>query len=218
MCMYSTQCIKSFRFEYSIMIRMQANPFEYSSESERVPAHISEVAPIKESRNSKIRTREELKQFVETPLLKACEELYDKNIKTISTSANKNDSIHNVGGHVVIDFDMLSDENKRIGEQFGTVAYADGKNQLDIVIPMSEATTIKEIEDLAGSIAHRFKKQKMTWAPVWTMAELQALYGMSPDDPEAGPGDFAELFYYDEDSKLFYLSKEHAEKVHEKID
>ena len=58
---------------------------------EKLPEKISEVEPIAEGRGRHVRTREELKNLVEIPLLATCEELYDKNIRTLSTSANKND-------------------------------------------------------------------------------------------------------------------------------
>jgi hypothetical protein len=193
---------------------MEGNHFGNSPEIKKAPASVTEISPIKESRNRSLRTREDLQELVEAPLLKACEELYDKNIRTLSTSANSENITYGDGGHIVIDFDTLSDENKSIGRELGTITFADNMNQLSIGIPMTQTTTVEEIEAIAESIAHEFKKQEMTWAPVWTADQIRAMYAISPEE-EFEPQDFADQFYYDEESKLFYLSQEQAQKVRE---
>lgn len=195
---------------------MESNPFKNLPEINKALVNVTEISPIKESRNRSLRTKEGLQELVEAPLLKACEELYDKNIRTLSTSANSENITYGDGGHIVIDFDTLSDENKSIGKQLGTITFADDMNQLSIDIPMTQTTTVEEIETAAESIAHEFKKQEMTWAPVWTIDQVRTMYGIALDE-EFEPQDFADQFYYDEESKLFYLSQEQARKVRDSI-
>ncbi len=182
---------------------------------EKAPTSIAEISPIKEPRNRRVRTRKDLEELVEAPLLGACQELYDKNIRTLSTSANVENITYGGEGHIVIDFDTLSDENKSIGSQLGAVAFGDNMNQLSIRIPITATTAVEDIERTAQSIAHKFKKQNMTWAPVWTFDQVREMCGIPPDE-EFEPEDFADQFYYEEKSGLFYLSKEHAEKMDQK--
>lgn len=59
-----------------------------AEKSQEVPNLLTEVEPIKKTFQP-IHKREDLKEVIEPPLLTAREELYDKNIRTISTSANR---------------------------------------------------------------------------------------------------------------------------------
>src|SRR3989344_7459093 len=106
------------------------------------PKRIAEVKPVQESRNMIVRTRDQLRELVEFPLLRACEELYDKNIRTLSTSANEQD-IKYQNAHIIIDFGSLSEENKEIGKQLGEIHRADNLDQLVIKIPVEETSTIQ---------------------------------------------------------------------------
>lgn len=178
---------------------------------EKTPTKIGEIKPIEESRNTTVRTREQLRVLVESPLLSACEELYDKNIRTLSTSANEKDIQYGTA-HLIIDFDSLSEENKKIGEQVGEIHRADEMNQLVIKIPVTENSSADEIKEFADSVAHKFEKQAMTWAPSYTLEQMRQIYGIDPNDETYGVEAFADQFYYDQEKKLFYHSEEHAQK------
>jgi len=181
---------------------------------EENPTGIPEIEPIQESRGSMIKTRDQLKELVEAPLLGACEELYDKNIRTLSTSANKKDIESNQPGYIILDFNSLSEENKKIAEQLGELKHEDNSDQIFIEIPLDQNTTIEEIKKLSADIVDKFKKQPMTWAPTYTLEDLREIYR----DKEAQVEDFADGYYYDPEKKIFYLSEEHFKKVNEKIE
>ncbi|EKD23773.1 MAG: hypothetical protein ACD_81C00185G0011 [uncultured bacterium] len=183
----------------------------FKSQFEKAPIKIAEIAPIEESRNTWVRDRKHLKELVEAPLLSACEVLWDKNIRTLSTSANTKD-IKYGSAHLIIDFDSLSDENKKIGENLGEVFWGDNMNQLKIEIPVTESSTTNDIKSLADSIAHKFGNQKMTWAPFYTLEQVRRIYGIDPNDEAYGVDDFTSQFHYDSERKLFFLSEEHARK------
>ena len=178
--------------------------------TEEAPIKIGEIKPIEES-HTVVRNREQLKELVEGPLLSACEELYDKNIRTLSTSANEKDIQYGTA-HLIIDFDSLSEENKKVGEQLGEIHPADETNQLVIKIPIAESSTADEIREFAESIAHKFEKQPMTWAPSYTLEQMRQVYGIDPKDETYGVEAFGDQFYYDLERKLFYHSEEHAQK------
>ena len=86
---------------------------------EEMPIQLTEVEPIKNSFKH-ILKKEDLKEVVEPPLLTACEILYDKNIETKSSSANK-DNVEQGFAYIYIDYDTLSPANQEIGKQIGEV-------------------------------------------------------------------------------------------------
>ncbi|MFH0806256.1 MAG: hypothetical protein V1885_00820 [Candidatus Brennerbacteria bacterium] len=78
---------------------------------------LSEIEPIEEG-GVIVGDKEDLKFFVEAPLLEACQQFFDKGIKTIFSSANKKDV--GIGyAHIALDFDSLSPVNKEIALSIG---------------------------------------------------------------------------------------------------
>lgn len=199
--------------------------FEQQSEQPDISL-LAEVPAIQESSNYMFRTRDEIKDFVEQPLLGACEDMWDKNVRTLSTSANKKD-IKLSEVHIIIDFDNLSEENQRIALQYCQTAsygyldfFGNRIRYVRIAIPVSEDTTADEISKKASEMAGAFNKQSATWIPKLRLEYLKEIYhieesGTKYDDPsyweERG-------YYYDPESKLFYLSEEHYKKANEEMD
>ena len=175
---------------------------------------LAKVSAIEESRNQMITAKEQLRQFVEQPLLDACEELYDKNIRTLATSANEKD-IQTGEAYIIIDFDSLSEENKRVAQQYAKPMQYDGMNVVKIIIPVSEMMSPDEISQQAKKIADTFQRQSATWVPRYTLDDLKKIYGIDEtetkyDDPSTWEG-----YFYDPESKQFYLSEEHFKKANE---
>lgn len=114
-----------------------------------------------------LKNREDIKRIVELPLVEACEVFWDKNIKTVESSANK-ENIQSGHGWILLDWNSLSDENKKIAElQSGNLRKAHGGSETlfyDLEIPMSKDMLVKDISRTASDIANKFQKQKLTWA------------------------------------------------------
>ena len=182
------------------------------------PQLISEVEPIEESTNRMIVTKAQIKKLVERPLVPACEIFWDKNVETLSSSANRKNIDRTA--FIVLNFDSMSAENQAIAKEFSDPIEHDGMRTVNIEIPIKgESVTVEEIERKAVEIAEKFKKQKMTWAPRYTIEQLREIYTIDPDDESFGVDGFVkEGYYYDEDSKLFYLSEEHFKKATEEIE
>ena len=181
------------------------------------PTSISEVSPIEEGRNQIIRTRNEIARLVETPLLPACEQFYNKNIMTLSTTANVK-NIHPEGfANIVIDFDSLSPENQEIASESGRVVNYDNRRALILEHGVNSTTSVEEIRKWSNSLSEKFKKQPMTWAPQYTKEQL--IEWMMADDTQT-PDEIAQRwnYYYDEETNTFFLSEEHAIKTKEKFD
>jgi hypothetical protein len=59
-------------------------------------------------------TRGSIKKLVETPLVRVIEDLFDKNIRTTYSNANIKHDPQNPTAFISIDYDSLSDQNKKI--------------------------------------------------------------------------------------------------------
>lgn len=183
------------------------------------PKLLTEVEPIKKSRNANIKRRGDIKDLVEFPLVAACEELYDKNIKTLESDANR-ESVNLGQARLTIDFDSLSDANKEIARQLAEeYVSGDGIRVAAIKIPIDQdRPLVADIQAKAEEIARQFSKQRMRWANPVTLDQLKDWYGYKPEE-EIDPEDFvrSEDYYCDEQSGLFYQSEEHYIKANEAI-
>ena len=151
--------------------------FEQQQEQPKISL-LAEVPAIQKSRNQMIITRDQIKDLVEQPLLVACEDMWDENVRTLSTSANKKDI--KVGeAYIIIDFDSLSEENKKAAQQLAEPIDYDGMKAVKITIPVSETTTIDEISQKASEIAGTFKKQPATWVPKYKLNELKKFMALN---------------------------------------
>lgn len=187
-----------------------------NEESQEIPNLLTEVEPIKKT-FQEIRKREDLKELVEPPLRPACEELFDKNIRTKSTSANR-DNVENGFAYVDIDYKTLSPENQAIGRQVGEVTEKEDSSTLKVKIPIDQnRPSVADVQRQAEEIAHRFKKQQLSWGYL-TIEQLREEYTIDPGDKQYGPESFTALgFYYDEGKNLFYRSEELYLKATEPI-
>lgn len=184
------------------------------------PKLLTEVEPIKENRNTTIKRRGEIKDLVEFPLVTACEELYDKNIRTLESDANK-ESVNLGQARLTIDFDSLSDANKEIAQQLAEVKVSgDGIRIAAVKIPIDQdRPLVADIQGKAREIARQFSKQKMRWANPVTLDQLKDWYGYKPEE-EIDPEVFvpSEDYYFDKKSELFYQSEEHYIKANEAVE
>lgn len=177
---------------------------------------LSEIPAIVEGRNKTITAREQIKELVEKPLLEACQIMYDKNIRTLATSANKKDI--EVGEvYIIIDFDNLSEQNKIIAQKYNQPFNHDDINAVIINIKINNLTTSKEIEQKSIEIANNFHKQSADWIAKYTLEDLKNIYRIELSDTRFDDPTTWTDFYYDEKNKLFYLSEEHYKKANEKI-
>lgn len=67
--------------------------------------------------NQQIKTKSDLVKFIEAPCLPVCEELYDKNILTCWSSANKHNPKE---AFVAIRYEFLDESNKKIAKKLAT--------------------------------------------------------------------------------------------------
>jgi hypothetical protein len=212
------------------IVRFSSEPSDITKEI-GPETKISEIPPIEENRNQEILHADMLDELVEYPLLRPCRDLWNKGIQTLTSSANQKDL--EIGHtHLVVDWDSLSEENKEIAKSVATKIGLgdlpflrredvlqrvvlvepdkryDGRGFVEIAIPLNENSTAQDIEKQVSEITDQFKKQPAKWVKGVSYDELREYYCLSPED-ETTREDFVNHgYYWDEDSDLFYRSKE----------
>src|SRR5687768_17607604 len=78
---------------------------------------ITEIKAIEKNRGELIKTRKEIKDYVEPPLIEPCEYLWDMNVQTLASSANSKDVDY--GAYIIIDYNSLSENNRTAGKETG---------------------------------------------------------------------------------------------------
>jgi hypothetical protein len=160
----------------------------------------------------------DIERFVERPAVPACLELFDKNIRTISASANAKDV--DVRAYVDIDAVSLSDENRAVAEGVGEAISYHGNRDSDpsleidaykLAVPISPDDNEETIASKLFDIAERFKKQPLTWAPEYNLEQIKQIYCYSADETPS-PEEFTD-FYYDPATETFHASEELFRKI-----
>jgi hypothetical protein len=127
-----------------------------------------------------------------------------------------------------INFDTLSDENKKIALQYGQ-PYEEAMNagkMIELPIQVKENETVDEISDKAVVIAEEFKQQKATWISGTTLQEhidwLNKRYGKYPETAQEverlkQPGvwkkeNVEKGRYFDPETQMVFSSEEYFRK------
>ena len=148
---------------------MKQNPLE----QRKTGTPLKEVVQIGTGFGEQILNRDSIKNFVEKPLIGACEVFWDKNIRTLESSANSKDI--GSAGYIGLDFNTLSEENKIIAKQYGepNQLYVNTQDVLSLRIPIyiNTSETVEEVSRKAIEIANKFQKQKASWISGTTLQE-----------------------------------------------
>lgn len=194
---------------------------------------ISAIQPIETSRNTVPLSRDMLAELVEIPMLDACQNLWDKGILTLGSSANYKD-LESGFVYLTIDWDSLSDHNKAIAIANATTVFNsedpdpyltghtvkerviwvdprpkyDGRGTVTIAIPVDNTTTVADIKKDMVEITDKFVMQSANWVREYSITELIRLLGI-PQDYEVSIEDLIDSgFYYDEETEMFFQSED----------
>jgi hypothetical protein len=123
---------------------------------------ISQISPIQEGGLPMV-SRAQLAELVEAPVLEACEALRDKGVRTIYSSANRND----VGSeakeaYIGVDYESLSAENRAIAEGLGTFhpkLAGLPMPHVRIVFPLDASSTVGDVRRASLEVADKFFQQ-----------------------------------------------------------
>lgn len=159
-----------------------------------------------------IRSRSELERYVEAPALPACQLLFDRNIRTTTSSAHAGVEQAFIG----IDYATLSSENQKRVMEIGEPTTVDEQG-----IPKTVLIGVGvDPDDTDDSVAQKLldktaelQPQELLWAPGATITEMKR----SLDIPEEYVVTIESLVqasrgYYDPTSQQFFISQELFEK------
>ncbi len=186
--------------------------------AEQGPAkHVTEIEPIW-FENIVPATRDMLDRIVEAPLLAACQMLYDKNVRTVLSSANAGDAMRGFAW-ITLDCSTMSDRNREVVDELGievsAIPLPEGGELLvgGLKLPVDHTTTIQELSDLAVAAAGKFDVQPMLWAVTCPLDELRAEGEEGMPDTELAARAVAAGNYYDAESRTVYINEEHFRKA-----
>lgn len=191
---------------------MEGHRSDLGNNIERVPKLLTEVESIDEG-GVALKGREDIDALVEFPLVDACRALYDKNIETWQSSANKKD-IERGEVSIIVVYDSLSEENKAIAKQFGEPWQYDETELITLSVPVSSNTTVAEIQSQMGDMVNQFKPQPAIWVEARTLEDFKEIYGSSitAEDLIHLPIEGG-VWYLDEDTGLYYPNEELFKKA-----
>lgn len=178
---------------------------------------LDHVEPITFS-SFKVMERRQLELLVELPLLPACELLYDLNVSTIISSANCNQNADDDLPFITLNYDALSEENKRIADTQCKIIFSGGMVLASIVIEMPSDRSVLKIAQAALKVAEQFQHQSLSWAGLTREQIKEGVVNSGWIDPVlAGLTDvplderLAE-FFLDPATGLYYGSQELLDK------
>lgn len=130
---------------------------------------IRDVSAFHQGTNIPIRTKEDLRHIVEEPCLKACQQLFEKNIETMDSGCNGENCSDRA--YIVINYDTLDEHNKQIADNMinqdtvrfipkSDVCIRNYFNQVYITIPTSPDETVNSVERKLLNITQSFVPQR----------------------------------------------------------
>lgn len=179
---------------------------------------LRDVAQIVESSCAQPDSPERFAEKIELPLREACLRLFDKGLKTLSSSANREGIRRDGEVWILLDYESLSDENKAVARKTG-VLYEDGHNNggqmvVRLCRKVDWETTVEYVEEWALRMADAFNEQPMIWVRTWTREQLCRLFGIDPNDETHDVYAFCAMGHgYDPETRLFYESLERMRQV-----
>jgi hypothetical protein len=197
---------------------------------EKENSSVSGVEPIEESNGFLLRTEEDIEKIVELPLIGACKELYKKNIKTVSSLANRKDveglfaKEKEPSAYIEIEKESLSEENLEILKKikkdprfdYLQVEGLKDTTEKTIMIYILLDKTGFSVEDIIRStkiFTDELKEQEPLWIiknHIYKIEDLERKYGYNEKtDPEMWK---EEGYYYDSESESFFESEDHFKK------
>lgn len=136
--------------------------------------------------------REDIRKYVEEPLIEVCEYLYDLNILTTMSSANLKHGKDSA--YIVLDYETLSDYNKKVLQdainerpfnfRISKFSILHANEEIMISMPIDDETEIQDIKNFFMDIFKGFKIQDIDsfidgetyMKNIYTFNELVALY------------------------------------------
>lgn len=158
----------------------------------------------------------ELEKYTDSFCLDIVEELYNKNIRVLSSNIGSYDKYNGTSGieiKIVIDFNSLSDENKKVVAVLvkNILAVIDN-NVVTIIVPVNKKFTAGDITQAFNTINDCFKMQDVKYG-IYTYEQLRDIICKHHVlDPykfnNEYIGEFKPDIYFDKETSLYYENEE----------
>lgn len=128
-----------------------------------VDTPLSEVKPIEDGGYDPEVEGVNLETLIEFPLLEAVKSFNEKGIKTLFSSANQKDIKIGVV-YITLDYDSLSERNKKVALEFSKVGSSHGSKEarsVKISVPTHENTTVGDVIMSYREILNKFEDQNI---------------------------------------------------------
>ncbi|MDE6292674.1 MAG: hypothetical protein K2L98_03240, partial [Bacilli bacterium] len=128
-----------------------------------------------------VKNRETLDMIIDIPCLEACRYLFDCNILTLASSANRTNIMSNLAyskGFITIDYSSLNDSNKKVFNRLvedGVIHLGESfekRKTFNLEIPITEDTTVEDFSNKMLSLASCFQPQQILYG-YYTTEEFQ---------------------------------------------
>ena len=121
----------------------------------KFPKRVKDIPAFHQYTSIPIKTRDDLKEIAEEPCLKACQQLFDKNIETMDSGCNGENCSDRA--YIVINYDTLDENNKQIANRLvsqgkvkffpkSDVCIRNYFNQIYVEVPTSPEEFINKVE------------------------------------------------------------------------
>ena len=170
-------------------------------------------------------TRDKLHTIIEIPCLEACLELYDKNIRTISSNGNlKFDDNTDGIAYIMVDYNSLSEENKEIAIDLsnkGIISSIDefpGRDigpYFNIKVPMNSESEVSYISSNLLKVASLFMEQDVLYGfstEKDAHDDMLNTYGLDLNEHDLIDTEISLGKIYDETEKRFWDNAELLDK------
>lgn len=178
------------------------------------------------SRDTIVKDKVVLDKIVDLPCLEACKYLFDCNILTQNSSANKDD-IDYGSGYITIDYKSLDEHNKKVYEdlvqrkiatEYSNI-YFNGDEKSEVIrtqpfmieVPLNDNTDSEEFSKILLEIAKEFAPQDILYG-FYTTKEMEMMAKNSLDMYTDNGRTFEEYLFskYDGEMSISSLIKEYA--------
>jgi hypothetical protein len=178
-----------------------------------------------------VKDRNDITKIVEAPCIDACLDLYDKNIRTVNSGANK----YNIGNHgfIGINYDSLDDVNKKIVSELiqrgvlkpftlSNNPENRGGRDFNISVPIFDSDSIDDVSQRFLRITNFFKPQDILYGRLDYEQGLKIVDGYVGEQVEMSESERFQFAIdcgcvFDENLDCFWEEQELARKHNEYI-
>ena len=139
----------------------------------KVPTPLATISPIEQTAGLFINSMEEINEIIEPPLRESMRILFERGVRTVSSSANRLDLAPDRNPNIILDITTMNATNLRITSRKGYIDPYSGTSIIEF--PATPETTIESISKQAVAFAQSLLPQPPIWIIVYKSFYLEEL-------------------------------------------